>query len=645
MSTILRALRRAAILCTLAFLPAASFAGFFISNGQLVDNNGTPFMMRGVNYPYTWFQSRPTQQDLAAIAATGANTVRIVLSTGGQWARVNGAQVSQLIQWCKDLKMIAVLEVHDSTGWSESSGAVPISNATAYWTSSDIRAAINGQESFVIVNIANEPFGNTTTANYLADTIAAIQGLRTAGLTHTIMIDGSAWGQDWQNTMRTNALQLWNADSRHNLVFSVHMYEVYQSLSPIQTYMQGFDDLNLPLVIGEFGPINNGQFVDSDSVIAQAQLRGNGYLGWSWSGNGGGGTGLDMTVNFDPAQLTTWGNRIVNGANGIRATSVLASVFAATGNSLTVSTTSSSFAAGAASAAVAVTANVSWTVTDNQTWLSVAPASGVNNGSTTISATANTATSSRTGTVMVTGGGITRTISVTQSGTTAANLSLSAPAALAVTQGATATGTVTLARTNFPGSVILTASGLPAGVTASFSPASTTGSSSTLTLTASGTAATGTSTVTVMGTSGSTVRTATVALTVNTGGGGGGGNAAATAVVTSTSGWFTEEQLRLSNTANITALSITITVQRTTGVSASGQYNTLGGTVSQSNSSTATAIAYVFTLNAGQTLSPGTGRAFAVQMGGTGTVHPVAGDTYVVNSTSGGQNLSLTGHF
>jgi mannan endo-1,4-beta-mannosidase len=187
----------------------------------------------------------------------------------------------------------------------------------------------------VIINIANEPFGNTTTANYLPDTIAAIQALRAAGLTHTIMIDGATWGQDWSNTMRTNAMQLWNADTRRNLLFSVHMYEVYQSLAPIQTYMQAFDDMALPLVIGEFGPINNGQFVDSDSVIAQAQLRGNGYIGWSWSGNGGGGTGLDMTVNFDPAQLTTWGNRIVNGTSGIRTTSVLASVFGTPTNNLT----------------------------------------------------------------------------------------------------------------------------------------------------------------------------------------------------------------------------------------------------------------------------------------------------------------------
>ena len=129
MSIVLRALRRASILFTLLLLPVASFAGFSVSNGQLVDNNGTPFVMRGVNYPYTWYPSRPTQQDFATIAATGANTVRLVLSTGGQWARITGAQVSQVIQWSKDNRMIAVLEVHDSTGWSESAPAVPISNA------------------------------------------------------------------------------------------------------------------------------------------------------------------------------------------------------------------------------------------------------------------------------------------------------------------------------------------------------------------------------------------------------------------------------------------------------------------------------------------------------------------------------------
>jgi mannan endo-1,4-beta-mannosidase len=631
MSNVLRALRRASILGTLLLLPVTGFAGFFISNAQLVDNNGTPFVMRGVNYPYTWFQSRSTQQDLAAIAATGANTVRIVLSTGGQWPRVNGAQVSQLIQWCKDLKMVAVLEVHDSTGWSEQASAVPISNATAYWTSSDIRAAINGQENFVIINIANEPFGNTTTANYLPDTIAAIQGLRTAGLTHTLMIDGATWGQDWSGTMRDNAMQLWNADTRHNLLFSVHMYEVYQSLAPIQAYMQAFDDKALPLVIGEFGPINNGQFVDSDDVIAQAQARGNGYIGWSWSGNGGGGTGLDMTVNFDPAQLTTWGNRIVNGANGIKATSVPATVFGPPVNTLNLSASSLPFSSAAASSPVSVTANVTWSVTDNQSWLSVTPASGANNGSLSVSVTANTAAASRSGTITVTGGGLTRSITVTQAGQTANNLTVSTASVSLAAAASSSTVNVT-------SNVSWTVSDDQTWLSAS--PTSGSGNAS---FTISATANTGTSsrsgTVTVSG--GGISR----AISVTQAGQATGGSVTATGIVTSSSGWFTEEQLQLANTATITALTVTITVQRASGVNASGQYNTIGGQITQNNSCTSAQCTYVFTLNSGQTLGSGSGRVFAAQMSGNGTTHPTAGDTFAVTGTAGGQAISLTGHF
>jgi hypothetical protein len=57
--------------------------------------------------------------------------------------------------------------------------------------------------------------------------------------------------------------------------------------------------------------------------------------------------------------------------------------------------------------------------------------------------------------------------------------------------------------------VALTASGTPSGSAASFSPATLTTGSSTLTLD-SGTAAAGTSTITITGTSGTTVKTATV---------------------------------------------------------------------------------------------------------------------------------------
>jgi pectate lyase len=87
-----------------------------------------------------------------------------------------------------------------------------------------------------------------------------------------------------------------------------------------------------------------------------------------------------------------------------------------TSNNLSVSPTALSFGAAAGSQPVAVTANVSWTVTDDQSWITASPASGANNGSVSVSATANTATTSRNGTVTLTGGGFTRTVAVSQAG-------------------------------------------------------------------------------------------------------------------------------------------------------------------------------------------------------------------------------------
>ena len=94
--------------------------------------------------------------------------------------------------------------------------------------------------------------------------------------------------------------------------------------------------------------------------------------------------------------------------------------------------------------------------------------------------------------------------------------SLSAsPSSLTVTQGSSGNSTVSVTPVNgFTGSVTLSASGLPAGVTATFGTNPTT-STSVVTFTASSTATTGTANVTITGTSGSLTHTTTVALTVN----------------------------------------------------------------------------------------------------------------------------------
>ena len=92
---------------------------------------------------------------------------------------------------------------------------------------------------------------------------------------------------------------------------------------------------------------------------------------------------------------------------------------------------------------------------------------------------------------------------------------LSAPSeTLTVTRGQTATATITETPLNgFTGSVNLTASGLPSGVTAALSPNPTTGTS-TLTLTASASATTGPAAIAITGTSGTLTHTATLNVSV-----------------------------------------------------------------------------------------------------------------------------------
>ena len=136
----------------------------------------------------------------------------------------------------------------------------------------------------------------------------------------------------------------------------------------------------------------------------------------------------------------------------------------------------------------------------------------------TFSASSTATTGTSTVTITGTSGSLTHTTTVSLTVTAPAqpDFSLSAsPTSVAVTQGGTGSSTITVNKVNgFTGSVTLSASGLPAGVTASFGTNPTT-STSVLTFTASSTATVGTATVTVTGTSGTLTHTTTVSLTVN----------------------------------------------------------------------------------------------------------------------------------
>ncbi|KND46426.1 cellulase family glycosylhydrolase [Streptomyces stelliscabiei] len=359
--------------------------GFRIENGRLLERSGNDFVMRGVNHAHTWYADRIGS--LAHIKAKGANTVRVVLSSGDRWTRNDTADVANVVTQCKRNRLICVLEVHDTTGYGEQSGAVTLSRAADYWIG--VRSALTGQEDHVIVNIGNEPYGNDNYAGWTADTKAAIQKLRAAGFGHTIMVDAPNWGQDWAFTMRDNAASVFAADPDANTIFSIHMYGVFDTAAEVNDYLNRFVAARLPIVVGEFGHDHSDGNPDEDAILATAQRLGLGYLGWSWSGNGGGVEYLDMVTGFDPNRLTSWGQRLFNGANGIAATSKEAAIYASSGGDTTPPT-----APGTPTASVVTSSSATLT------WSAATDASGVTgydvvrvNGATETAATTTTGTS------------------------------------------------------------------------------------------------------------------------------------------------------------------------------------------------------------------------------------------------------------
>ncbi len=217
-----------------------------------------------------------------------------------------------------------------------------------------------------------------------------------------------------------------------------------------------------------------------------------------------------------------------------------------------------------------------------------------------------------------------------------ADFSLSVnPSSLTINPGASATATVTITRSGgFTGAVTLNAFEalptvvLPGGIDITFNPASTTGNSSVATITVPSAAPPGAVNVIISGNGGGLTRITSLAINVT--------GTTITAEVAENGPFFNQEQIRLSHTVPITSLSVTIVIQRTTGLSVNGQFNTMGGQMTQSITTTPTTFVYQFNLIPGQTLQPEPNRVCAAQTNGSGTTHPTSGDTATITYTTGG---------
>lgn len=299
--------------------------GFFVADGRLYDRQGADFVMRGINHPVVWFQGSALQW-LDEIATTGSNAVRIVWEATAQNPQVLRAAIERAVE----LGIVPMVELHDETGSNDPTGPALL----AEYYISEVRDILDEFEPYLLVNIANE-WGDfsTTGEQWLEAYRLAIDTLRDAGVNHTLVIDANDWGQRGR-TIVDNGQALLDYDPQHNLLFSTHMYQSYENPQVMLDVIRGAESARLPLIVGEFGfqhGSRGGQPipVPFEVMLEEAERAGIGWLAWSWTGNNQEVGYLDLSVNGSASQLSPWGREVIDGDNGIRATSRPASIFAA----------------------------------------------------------------------------------------------------------------------------------------------------------------------------------------------------------------------------------------------------------------------------------------------------------------------------
>ncbi|MGN0143461.1 MAG: cellulase family glycosylhydrolase [Clostridium sp.] len=297
---------------TLTQSPAkAATKGFRVSGTKLLDANGNEFLIRGINHAHNWYQSTDSTA-IPAIARTGANTIRLVLSDGEQYSKDSLSTLKNLISMCEQNKLVAIVEVHDATGSNDVNSLV---NAANYWI--EMKSALQGHESTVILNIANEWCGEWNSDTWADGYKKVIPMIRNAGIKNTILVDCAGWGQ-YPKSVADRGRDVFNSDSERNTMFSLHLYEYGGGTADqVKSNISGVTNQGLAVIVGEFGYKHTNGDVDENTIVNYCKSNKIGYLPWSWYGNGGGVEFLDLVKDVNGSSYTEWGNIFFNNLRGL----------------------------------------------------------------------------------------------------------------------------------------------------------------------------------------------------------------------------------------------------------------------------------------------------------------------------------------
>jgi mannan endo-1,4-beta-mannosidase len=319
-----------AFLLVICILPRIVWSqGFRVNGTQLLDANGTNFIMKGINIPLAWFISDVNNNIDNMKRITNANCFRIVMQLDTPdviW--------QTCVKKCIDNKIIPMVELHDVTG---SNNVNDLQRMTNFWISKAAYLKRPDIARYILINVANE-WGDWAMSHPAADPSAtvwrdaysdAVKLLRQANITTTIVVDAPGYGQDEKaNVILNYAKDVQANDPLHNVLFSIHMYCEWSPIggSDPATLIPAIKNAGIPLIVGEFGdhmrPPSGSCNIDVVKIMRTCQTYDIGWLAWVWKVN----NFLDLSNDWAGNSLTNWGQTVINGAYGTK-NAVTASVF------------------------------------------------------------------------------------------------------------------------------------------------------------------------------------------------------------------------------------------------------------------------------------------------------------------------------
>ena len=229
-----------------------------------------------------------TREDIHELAEWGFDHVRLPFHykmyspARGVWAEWGFALTDSLIQWCSEVEMHVVLDMHAAPG-GQNGGPISDSDGTArFWLEDSNRVhAIEIWEALALryvdepwvggYDLLNEPVlpDGVTAQDFRSFYVSCTNVIRNIDTNHIIFIEGNWYATDFTGLTPP-------FDPAMNMSYSFHKYWSTNDRGSIQSYLNMRGQHNVPLWMSESGENSNPWFHDAIQLFEENNI------GWCW---------------------------------------------------------------------------------------------------------------------------------------------------------------------------------------------------------------------------------------------------------------------------------------------------------------------------------------------------------------------------